>query len=121
MQKKPTAAAVSEEPKKEEEEQPIVAEPVKEEESPIRSSEFDDVPLPTNKPKTGGEMPSWEEYMKQIQEDEAKNPTPVTESKPVAKKTVAKKAEPKAVDPEEEEKKKKRYRKFHSKDFSYIL
>ena len=107
---KPTAAEVKTEPELDDIPLPTT-----------RTSEFDDIPLKSNKPKMGGETPSWEEYMKQIQEEEAKNPTPVTESKPVAKKTAAKKAEPKAVDPEEEEKKKKRYQKFHSNDFSYIF
>jgi hypothetical protein len=49
--------------------------------------------------------------MKQIQEEEANNPTPV-ETKPAAtrKPAVTKKVEAKPVDPEEEEKKKKRYK-----------
>jgi hypothetical protein len=106
MQKKPESPR--EEPKQEES-LPVetAKEPVKEE-TP-RAPEIDDIPLPRNKPKTGGEAPSWDEYMKQIQEEEAKNPTPV-ETKPAAtrKPAVTKKAEPKPVDPEEEEKKKKR-------------
>lgn len=102
MQKKPSTPKEDETPAVQEEPLPV------QEESP-RAPEIDDVPLPTSKPKMGGEAPSWEEYMKQIQEEEAKNPTPV-ESKPAAvRKPAVKKAEPKAVDPEEEEKKKKRF------------
>jgi hypothetical protein len=76
---------------------------------PSNQPEIDDVPLPTSKPKSGGETPSWDEYMKQIQEEEARNPTPV-ETKPAAtrKPAVTKIVEAKPVDPEEEEKKKKR-------------
>jgi hypothetical protein len=109
MQKKPEQP--KEEPKQE-------VELVKEE-TP-RAPEIDDVPLPTSKPKTGGEAPSWEEYMKQIQEEEAKNPTRivsivsvtylyiavVSEVKKSPNKVPKKPAAP--VDPEEEEKKKKR-------------
>jgi FtsZ-interacting cell division protein ZipA len=86
-----------------------VEKPVEPVQEPVKA-EMDDIPLPTSKPKTGGEAPSWEEYMKQIQEEEAKNPTPV-ETKPAVtrKPAVTKKAEAKPADPEEEEKKKKRY------------
>jgi membrane peptidoglycan carboxypeptidase len=104
MQKKPESPV----------EEPAAVEPKQKEPEPVkeetpRAPEIDDIPLPTSKPKTGGEAPSWEEYMKQIQEEEAKNPTPV-ETKPAVtrKPAVTKKAEPKPVDPEEEEKKKKR-------------
>lgn len=67
MQKKPSTPKEDETPAVQEENLPV------KQESP---RELDDKPLPTSKPKMGGEAPSWEEYMRQIQEEDAKNPQP---------------------------------------------
>jgi len=91
-----TAQIKQEEVKEETKEEPKV------EEKPIETA-GDNIPIGTKKDG----MPSWADYMKQMQEDEAKNPTP---DQPKPAKTVAKKPVVKAkpVDPEEEEKKRKK-------------
>jgi hypothetical protein len=70
----------------------------------------DNIPLPASKPLSGGGSGmSWADFQKQLEEEEAANPKPESNSEvkaPSTKKPSVKKAAPaeKSLDPEEEEK-----------------